>query len=31
VGGHTGLDAALVRDEVRAYQERYGVPDERLK
>jgi hypothetical protein len=27
----TGLDARLVRDEVRAYQERYGVPDEPLK
>jgi hypothetical protein len=27
----TGLDAGLVRDEVRAYQERYGVPDEPLK
>jgi len=27
----TGLDAGLVREEVRAYQERYGVPDEPLK
>ena len=27
----TGLDARLVRDQVSAYQERYGVPDEPLK
>jgi hypothetical protein len=27
----TGLDAGLVREEVRAYQERYSVPDEPLK
>jgi len=27
----TGLDAGLVREQVRAYQERYGVPDEPLK
>ncbi len=27
----TGLDAAAVRDEVSAYQERYGVPSEKLK
>lgn len=27
----TGLDAAEVREHVRAYQERYGVPDEPLK
>jgi hypothetical protein len=27
----TGLDAGLVREQVSAYQERYGVPDEPLK
>ncbi|HKH50560.1 MAG TPA: sulfotransferase [Mycobacterium sp.] len=27
----TGLDAGRVREQVRAYQERYGVPDEPLK
>jgi hypothetical protein len=27
----TGLDAAAVRDQVSAYQERYGVPTEALK
>lgn len=27
----TGLDAGEVREQVRAYQERYGVPDEPLK
>ena len=27
----TGLDAGLVREQVRAYQQRYGVPDEPLK
>jgi Sulfotransferase family len=28
---HTGLDAEEVRDRVRAYQERYGVPTEELR
>jgi hypothetical protein len=27
----TGLDAAEVREQVSAYQERYGVPDEPVK
>ena len=27
----TGLDAGEVREQVRGYQERYGVPDEPLK
>jgi hypothetical protein len=27
----TGLDAGLVREEVMAYQERFGVPDEPLR
>jgi hypothetical protein len=27
----TGLDAAAVREQVSAYQERYGVPSEALK
>ena len=27
----TGLDAGLVREQVSAYQERYGVPTETLK
>jgi hypothetical protein len=27
----TGLDASLVREQVRAYQQRFGVPDEPLK
>jgi hypothetical protein len=27
----TGLDAAEVRDRVRAYQDRYGVPTEKLR
>src|SRR5215213_4714803 len=27
----TGLDAEVVREQVRPYQERYGVPDEPLK
>jgi hypothetical protein len=27
----TGLDAAAVRDRVRAYQDRYGVPTEKLR
>ena len=27
----TGLDAGLVREQARAYQQRYGVPDEPLR
>jgi hypothetical protein len=27
----TGLDAATVREQVAAYQDRYGVPTEALK
>jgi len=27
----TGLDAGLVREQVRVYQDCYGVPDEPLK
>lgn len=29
--GDTGLDAGLVREQVREYQQRFGVPDEPLK
>jgi hypothetical protein len=29
--GDTGLDAGLVREQVREYQQRFGVPNEPLK